>query len=66
MISEVDIRDWDRIDIVKARDICAIQVDPEDQWDFLEDFFNSLMSIKDKQMQLATKQVAALLRKKDE
>lgn len=68
MISEVDVRDWDKIDVVRARAVLEDMDDlsrmnmgvvPVDQYKFFKEFIDSVEAIQKKQV----KQVAALLRK---
>lgn len=70
MISEVDIRDWDHIDVKRAREALenvddCMRMGPVHAfgaYNFLKQFFDSVEQIQQKQV----KQVAALLRKKEE
>lgn len=61
MISEVDIRDWDKVDFKAMEDaVCTFHEFYE--YPVLMDFLRQVELIRDKQI----KQVAALLRKKEE
>lgn len=75
MISEVDIRDWEKIDIQKAKEV----VDDLDDFarmdkgveavgaiKFMQDFFQQLELIRDKQLKAAQSRVPALFRKGEE
>lgn len=68
MISEVDVRDWDKIDVVRARAVLDdmddlsrmnVGVVPIGQYAFFKEFIDTVETIQKRQV----KQVAALLRK---
>ena len=63
-ISEVDIRDWDRIDIPRAK----LELEHLGEWGSyvayteLNKFFKELELLRDKQIKAATKQIPALFK----
>ena len=59
-ISEIDIRDWDRIDIPKTEKALM-----EFDWNELASFIKQVETIRDKQIREATKNVAALFKPKE-
>lgn len=64
-ISEVDIRDWDKIDIEGARDILKRDGRVERGYAFFEHFVNQVELLKQQQIEASKKQVAALFRPKE-
>lgn len=65
MISEVDIRDWDRIDIDGAKEVLKRDGRIERGYAFFEHFVNQVELLRDKQIKEMNKNVAALLRAKE-
>jgi hypothetical protein len=64
MISEVDIRDWEKVDFPGVKGI--VYGIMETQWgvsNSLLDFIETMELIRDKQIEAYNKQTAALLRK---
>ena len=59
-ISEIDIRDWDRIDIPKTEKALM-----EFDWNELASFIKQVEQLRDKQIKEATKNVAALFKPKE-
>lgn len=59
-ISEIDIRDWDKIDIPKTEK-ALMKFD----WNELASFIKQVEQLRDKQIKEATKNVAALFKPKE-
>lgn len=68
-ISEIDIRDWDKIDIESVRKEIVNIKDHYNgyggNFTYLSSFINQVEQLRDKQIKEATKNVAALFKPKE-
>lgn len=65
MISEVDLRDWDKVNFDRARDN-AHAAESYYAFGALIDFINQVEDIRDKQIADAKRKIPAILRKGEE
>lgn len=68
MISEVDLRDWDKVDFEKIKDAEALKSEYEyaGACTYYEAFAKQVLDVFQKQTQQSTKRIPALFRKGEE